>query len=279
LHSEDTRIAQNTEVQTITMQSEKAKTETIKVVSLQNGRLVSRRAIICIIAGILLLLMLVHIGFYKTYIRHFPKFEDVKLETGTRHFGFIQHFHGMMMMGWILMLLVQPILILKGKIKLHRLTGRLSYVLAPLVMLAIYLANQSAYYRYLKYDGQTAALAHLALSFPQIVFFAVLYFLAIFYRRRPALHMRFMCSTAFLFINPALDRALVAWLSIRPGFPTGIIIVIALAGIIATIDSMRTKRISPFTLVLGFLLLHKIFYDLKDTTFWQSIGKVIAKMF
>ena len=60
-----------------------------------------------IIVGIILLIVLVHIGFSKTYIQFFPKFDGFKAA---------QHFHGMMMMGWLLMLLVQPILILKGKI-------------------------------------------------------------------------------------------------------------------------------------------------------------------
>jgi len=63
----------------------------------------------------------VHIGFSKSYIRFFPQFDG---------FNAAQHFHGMVMIGWLLMLLVQPILILKGKTKLHRRIGTLSYVLA-----------------------------------------------------------------------------------------------------------------------------------------------------
>ena len=55
------------------MQSEETKIETLKNVSLQNGQFISRRAIVRIIVGILLLLVLAHIGFYKTYIRHFPR--------------------------------------------------------------------------------------------------------------------------------------------------------------------------------------------------------------
>ncbi|HET9434615.1 MAG TPA: hypothetical protein VFO37_12700, partial [Chitinophagaceae bacterium] len=67
-----------------------------------------------IIVGIILLIVMVHIGFSKTYIRFFPEFDGFKAA---------QHFHGMMMMGWLLMLLVQPILILKGKTKFHRRIG------------------------------------------------------------------------------------------------------------------------------------------------------------
>ena len=90
--------------------------------------------------------------------------------------------------------------------------------------------------------------------------------------------MRFMCSTAFLFINPPLDRALETYLGFQ-GFSNGIIIVLSLVGIVTLVDSLRTKRISPFTVVFAFILLHKICWELRDTLFWQAIGKVIAKMF
>ena len=101
-----------------------------------NDPSISNGVITAIVVGIILLIVLSHVGFPQTYIRFFPKFDGF---TGT------QHFHGMMMMGWLLMLLVQPILILKGKTKLHRRIGRLSYVLAPLLLLSIYLFIQSRY--------------------------------------------------------------------------------------------------------------------------------------
>lgn len=101
-----------------------------------------------IIVGIILLIVLTQIGFSKRYIQFFPKFDG---------FTAAQHFHGMMMMGWLLMLLVQPILILKGQANLHRRVGTLSYVLAPLVLLSMYLVIQSRYEVYLEQGGQTKA--------------------------------------------------------------------------------------------------------------------------
>ena len=66
---------------------------------------------------------MIQIGFFKTYIQHFPKFEEYTAGHGGTKYNIIMHFHGMMMMGWVWMLLLQPILILKGKIKLHRRIG------------------------------------------------------------------------------------------------------------------------------------------------------------
>jgi hypothetical protein len=45
-------------------------------------------------------------GFYKTYIIFFPSF------TG---FNNVQHFHGAMMVTWMLFLIVQPLLIRSGQ--------------------------------------------------------------------------------------------------------------------------------------------------------------------
>ena len=240
---------------------------------------ISTAAINRIIIGIILLILLVEVGFFKTYIRHFPRFENYKDEGNyTMHFNWIMHFHGIIMMGWVFMLLVQPILILKGKIKWHRRLGALSYVLAPLVILALYLANRDNYFSGLAEGGQQLAIKFLVVTFPDMVFFAILYSLAIFYRRNPALHMRFMCSTAFLFIGPALDRLLETYLGLQ-GFSNGIIIILLIIGIVTLVDSLRTKRISAYAVVFSFVLLHKICWDLRVTPFWQAIGKVIAKMF
>ncbi|HEX7847546.1 MAG TPA: hypothetical protein VF476_17220, partial [Chitinophagaceae bacterium] len=187
---------------------EKEKTGTSKVVPFQYERSISRGVIIRIIIGIIFLIVLANIGFYKTYIRHFPGFADYTTAAGRRvHFTWVIHFHGMMMMGWLLMLLVQPILILKGKIKLHRWVGRLSYVLAPLVLLTMYLVTRTSLHRELAHDGQVAVLARrMALDVPLIIFFAILYLLAIFYIHKAALHSRFMFGTAFILIGAALSR-------------------------------------------------------------------------
>jgi hypothetical protein len=233
----------------------------------------SPKVIRAIIIGVILLIVLVHIGFSKTYIRFFPVFDG---------FNGAQHFHGMMMMGWLLMLLVQPILILKGKAKLHRRIGALSYALAPLVLLSMYLVIQSRYHLYLDREGQTkAVISWLSINFRLMVFFAVLYFLAIYYRHRPALHIRFMCGTAFLLIAPALVRVLIHYqeLSRADSHSIDRNANVLIAGVITVIDSWRTKRLSPFTLVFGFMVLQKILWDAREAPILQAVGTELAKLF
>jgi hypothetical protein len=229
--------------------------------------------------SIVALFALIHIGFFDTYIRHFPKFDDYTVEgLGLVHFNWVKHLHGMVMMGWVVMLFTQPLLIRLGKMNLHKQVGRLSYVLAPLVVVFIFLINQNAYLNNVSIAGKPVAVSFIALTFPGLLFFSTLYFLAIRYKHRPALHMRFMCSTAFLFIPPALDRALITYLNL-PGFDVGSIILLALTGTVTLIDSLKTKRLSPFAVVFSFVVLHIILWHSRETEVWQTIGGVIAKLF
>jgi len=233
---------------------------------------VSRTFITISVIGSVLLIAVVEIGFYKTYLQFFPRFEG---------FRFVQHFHGAMMMGWLVMLLVQPILIRAGHFEVHRFVGRASYVVAPLVLLSMYLISQFRYLGILEKSGPSAAIAHLALNFPNILFFAILYILAILYRHRTELHMRYMCSTAFVLVGPGLARALIGY----EGFslPDAVMVVRILTpvitGVLTVADSVRARRVSPFALVFGFMVLHTILWTVRDTPFWQVIGGLIAHLF
>ena len=261
----------------------KQKKEIASVTEISNTRFISPSSIISIVIGIILLIVLANVGFYKTYIRHFPGFEDYVRPDGRQlHFTWVMHFHGMMMIGWLPMLLVQPILILKGKIKLHRFVGKLSYVLAPLVLLSMYLVTRGSLDRVVAPEEQAAVVARrMALDAPLIIFFAILYILAIVYKHRTALHSRFMVSTAFMLIGPPLSRLLRAYFDYDRGgsidLSRTIIVFIALAVTVG--DSIRLKRISPFALVLVFVLLNKIIWNIRDTTFWRPIGGAIGKLF
>ena len=266
-----------------TEHSSKPKKEITSVAQISNPHFISPMFIIRMIIGIVLLMVLANVGFYKTYIRHFPGFEDYVRPDGRHlHFTWVMHFHGMMMIGWLLMLLVQPILILKGKVKLHRLVGKLSYVLAPLVLFTMYLVTRAALDRVVAAEEQAAVVAgRMALDVPAIIFFTILYILAIVYRHRTFLHSRYMISTAFMLIGPPLSRLLRAYFDYDRGgsidLSRTIIVFIALAVTVG--DSLRLKRISPFALVLVFVLLNKIIWDIRDTAFWQPIGSAIAKLF
>ena len=82
------------------------------------------------------LLLLVIWGFYRTYFNLFPSF------TGIQP---VQHFHGIMMLSWFAMLIIQPLLIRYEKFALHRKVGALSYIIIPLLLFSIFLVARMGF--------------------------------------------------------------------------------------------------------------------------------------
>ena len=120
------------------------------------------------------LYVMTHLGFYKTYFIQFPSFEDFQL---------LHHIHGFLMSTWILMLIIQPLLISYGKIKLHHFVGRLSYVIAPMVIVSLLLITKMSYNKGILLSSPREAIADQALSIGQFFTFTGFYTLAMVYRK------------------------------------------------------------------------------------------------
>src|SRR5688572_32476679 len=109
-------------------------------------------------------------GFYRTYVVFFPSFEG---------FVFAQHFHGIIMSLWMACLIAQPLLISRKKYRVHKLIGKISFVLAPLLMISIFGVSKMTFQRNLTASTLEDAVAGISLSIPGLIIFAVLYLLAI----------------------------------------------------------------------------------------------------
>src|SRR3954471_4613656 len=77
------------------------------------------------------------IGFVAIVILGFWNRYFFQLITGTSNNANYFHFHGIMALLWIAMLIVQPILIRKKKLELHRLIGKLSFIVMPLLIISL----------------------------------------------------------------------------------------------------------------------------------------------
>ncbi len=140
----------------------------------------------------LLLIPLVIAGFYKTYIVQFPTFEKVK-------HNFI-HVHAAIAIVWLTLIIVQPFLIANKKLQWHRNVGKLSYVIFPLLILSFI----------------PSVINNLHSDTPKYAFFAVgdatllivFYCLAIFYRKKSPVHMRYMIAAALVIFGPTVGRIL-----------------------------------------------------------------------
>ncbi|HSI03559.1 MAG: hypothetical protein ACAI38_01605 [Myxococcota bacterium] len=131
------------------------------------------------------------VGFYSSYLRHFPGFEGV---------GWQVHFHLLTVLAWIGMLVGQGWLAATRRLATHRKLGRLSFALVPLVLVGFVLITS---YGQLRHKEP----ALLGATFLDASLFSTLYALAIAHRRNPGLHSRYMMLTPLSFLNPTLGRA------------------------------------------------------------------------
>ena len=216
-----------------------------------------------------LIYLVVTWGFYRTYIVFFPSFEGFKP---------VQHFHGAMMMTWLAMLIVQPLLIRTGKLSLHRLLGKLSYIIAPVVVLSMFLITKFGYYKALPPLTHPERIGKLSLQSLDILQFVLFYTLAIVYRRDTYNHMRYMIGTAVMLIGPGLGRALIIYNNVPFNTAIAYTFYVELAIVAAFLlsDVLKKKSWKANALILGVILVHLLFWDFRMYQPWQSIGEFIA---
>lgn len=139
------------------------------------------------------LLPLSVLAFWKTYFSGL-------LQNG-KSFNFYFHFHVIIAVTWLLMLIVQPVLFRLKKIRLHKLLGKISYVLFPILLLSVLLL---AHYRYR--TTQDAEPVQLLIPFKDIIIALYGYTIAIYYKKRVLIHARGMLLTGIVFLEPVLVR-------------------------------------------------------------------------
>ena len=138
-------------------------------------------------------LIIVFLGFSQSYFGRLG-------ETTTPY-----HVHGISATLWMIILIIQPYLYRSNRLKLHKYLGWSTIILVPTIlfggfeMMKLMIQNQENYppnivYRLAFIDAVT------------LIGFGVLYVLAIYFRKNLKLHARFMVSTIFGPLNPALTR-------------------------------------------------------------------------
>jgi uncharacterized membrane protein YozB (DUF420 family) len=115
------------------------------------------------------------------------------------------HAHGIAMSLWCLLLIAQASLIRAGRRDIHRQLGKLSFVLMSVIVIAtLSFANAG-----LKENGVEPPRPYiLYLQLSLLSLFVLAYLLAMYNRRQPVKHARFMVCTALTLIDPILFRIL-----------------------------------------------------------------------
>lgn len=142
------------------------------------------------------LLVLSFMGFWPSYF-----------SPGASSATFAQHFHAVAMLIWLLMLIAQPWLISSRRRGVHRLIGRVSLLLAPVIVVSALLAVYDNLAR-LPQPYPPIGLSFFWLGLGSAMYFAMLYSLAILNRRDMQIHARYMVATSLVFIVPGMGRLL-----------------------------------------------------------------------
>jgi hypothetical protein len=192
------------------------------------------------------------------------------------------HTHGIVITLWCVMLITQAYLIRTNQRATHRIVGWASYVLAPLVVAA---TINLIHFR-MKGGGTLPqiGLFQLALMVNAAIAFLALYGLAIYYRREPALHGRYMVCTVFPLFTPVTDRLMYAhWPSLTTLVPTldgvplvqvlGFGLADALLVSLVVWDWRARRRVHAFAAALGVLVIyHASVLTLYRFEFWRSFA-------
>jgi len=190
------------------------------------------------------LFILLQIAFHPEYIKYFPQFQG---------FNWVHHTHGAIMVSWVIMLIIQPYLIYKGKYKSHKLVGKISYLTAPLMIISMFLATRQNYLTTVdKIPFRDVAYIQ-ALNFITPLIFLLFYSLAIINKKDVFKHQRYMIGTSFILLTAVISRILQHSFGTANIEPYDFFIPLYLGVIISTLllvnDILKNGNPIPYTII------------------------------
>jgi len=192
------------------------------------------------------------------------------------------HTHGVAMSLWCLMLITQAYLIRRKRFQLHRVIGKWSYVLMTFLIILTFNLIHSR----LQKEGPlgTMDLVSLALMVNGTLALMAIYGLAIYHRKRPLIHARYMICTVFPLFTPLTDRLiyghfrpLIQYVPTIEGNPIVPIVGFLMADLLVLglilWDWKNDKRLDVFPKVLIILLIYHIsLFTFYKFGFWNDFG-------
>jgi hypothetical protein len=229
--------------------------------------------------------LIAFVGFAPTYW--------LQLAPGTFVGSPLLHVHGLLFSAWPLYLLLQTVLVARGRVVRHRAWGLLGVSIATaMVFVGFAVANDVLAVRLAAGYGDRARAFHIA-STSSITLFGILVVAAIVNVSRPEVHKRLMLLATISMLPPAIARLFFAVSvgigpGVRPGIgpprtvesilaPTLIADALILAGVIY---DMRTRgRVHPAYLIGGAIILavQVLRVPMSTTQWWHAMADFMAR--
>lgn len=209
-------------------------------------------------------------GFYRSYFQYFPYFKNTTPFT---------HIHFVIFLSWFAVLIWQPILIKQKNFALHRKVGRISYFLAPAMVISILVIVKLNIANNLTLSGGQAAVA-AAGAVLDAVFFSVFYIAGVVNRHKIRRHVAFLVGASLIVLNPGLGRLVSNMFHQDIGVPAMAITPYLVAISIIVYEKFKLKRAllnSPYLFIILFWTLELVFFVvLSSAGFWKEFVVKVA---
>ena len=198
--------------------------------------------------------------------------------------SFLVHLHGIVMTAWIVLFIVQVTLVAKRRTKTHQRLGILGAGLAALVFVVGILTGLYAAARFVNDPSLVPAggpppLPFLIIPLGDMLIFAILITVALYYRKRLDVHKRLMLLAAINIMTPAIARIPLGF--IVNGGPLAFfgLTDLCLIGFVA-FDTIRHRRLHPAFLWGGLFLIimQPLRLLIAPTDAWISFAAALVRL-
>lgn len=184
------------------------------------------------------------------------------------------HVHGLLLLGWYVLFIVQARMIGQGNVRLHMTLGKASIALAVVMVVTAYFVIRGAYANPEWSIAGMSPAASAMFPFTDIVNFAVLYSIAIVNRRSADAHKRLMLMAGVLMLDPAIAR-----LVLNGGLPAPLILLLELGVFVAVFAyDFKTRRKPHWATVFGltmFVLAMIAKLTVAQQAWWASFVRAV----
>ena len=214
--------------------------------------------------------LIVLAGFARTYYLK-PFFHTPDLPNR------IVHLHGIVMTAWVLLFITQVSLVATRRTRVHQRLGIAGGVLAALVFVVGILTALFAAAR--EHTPGPPALAFLIVPLGDMLIFAVLIGLALYFRRNLPVHKRLMLLAAINILTPAIARIQLKF--IIEGGPLAFwgLTDLCLVAVVAY-DTFKHRRLHPVFLwgSIFLIAMQPLRLLLAGTTLWMNFAAALVSL-
>lgn len=214
--------------------------------------------------GALVLLALAPAAFWPAYLAR-PSVAD----------GYT-HAHALLGTGWLLLLVIQPLLVRSSRRRAHRAIGRLGVVIgAAFFVSGILIAHRSVVRMSQEQFAREGRYVYLPLA--MAIGFGIALLLAVLWRRSAPVHGRFMAATALAMLDPLFARLLSQYAPPLPAEPLyqvpafGLAVAL-LVGMLVSLPARSPGRSSFRLFSAGFTALLVGYFAIPETKAWQAFA-------